>query len=344
MADLDLKHPWIDAELHEQIWGSAPEGEIPASLQIFGTDLAMIRKASLASWLSDDELRCDGRVEFEELTVEGYDGGPQVPVLVLRPTTPRSDRPALVYTGCGGKMMSAPRALRGLGMLQWVVDYDIVLVSVGLRVGPEDPHPAQVHDGYAGLRWVAANSDRLGVDPRRIGLAGISGGGGVAAATALFARDHGGPDVAQLIALTPMLDDRDITVSNHFEGVCWPHDSNITGWTAILGEAKGGPEVDQYAAPARALSLHGLPPTYIETGSADTFRDESLEFALRAGLAGVPVEVHSWAGYLHGCETYAPDTEMTRALLAARLSYLRRVLGTRPGLVPNVDPRTSSAG
>jgi hypothetical protein len=37
----------------------------------------------------------------------------------------------------------------------------------------------------------------------------------------------------------------------------------------LLGERRGGPDVSQYAAPARAEDLSLLPRTYIDTGSAE---------------------------------------------------------------------------
>ncbi|MFD6974554.1 alpha/beta hydrolase fold domain-containing protein [Streptomyces sp. NPDC059949] len=36
---------------------------------------------------------------------------------------------------------------------------------------------------------------------------------------------------------------------------------------------------EPYAAPARATDLSGLPPAYIEVGSAETFRDEHVAYA-----------------------------------------------------------------
>jgi len=56
-----------------------------------------------------------------------------------------------------------------------------------------DPYPAGVNDCYAALVWFADHAAEFGVDPERIAIAGQSAGGGLAAATALMARDLGGP-------------------------------------------------------------------------------------------------------------------------------------------------------
>jgi acetyl esterase/lipase len=84
----------------------------------------------------------------------------------------------------------------------------VPMLSVDYRVAPEHPHPAPVEDSYAGLRWLSDHADELGVDPARIAVMGDSARGGLAAAVAMLARDHGGPSVARQILLYPMLDDR----------------------------------------------------------------------------------------------------------------------------------------
>ncbi|KPI06441.1 lipW, hydrolase [Actinobacteria bacterium OK074] len=49
----------------------------------------------------------------------------------------------------------------------------------------------------------------------------------------------------------------------------WDRTANETGWTALLDERRGGPDVSPYAAPARAEDLSGLPPAFPGLGSAD---------------------------------------------------------------------------
>ena len=43
----------------------------------------------------------------------------------------------------------------------------------------------------------------------------------------------------------------------------------------------GGHPADGYAAPARANNLAGLPPTFIDVGELDLFRDEDIQFTAR---------------------------------------------------------------
>jgi acetyl esterase/lipase len=125
-----------------------------------------------------------------------------------------------------------------------------------------------------------------------------------------------------------MLDDRNDTVSAHqMAGVgVWDRTANETGWTALLGDARGGPDVSPYAAPARATNLSGLPPTFIDVGSAETFRDEDIAYASRIGEAGGVAELHVWPGGFHGYSGFAPQSQISQETVAARVRWLRRLL------------------
>ena len=215
-------------------------------------------------------------------------------------------------------------------LLDWAQELQLVVVSVEYRLAPEDPHPAPVEDCYAGLVWTAEHADELGIDPDRIIIAGASAGGGLAAGVALLARDRGGPALAAQALLCPMLDDRNNTPSSRqMAGLgVWDQTSNNTGWSALLGADCGGPDVSKYAAPARETDLSGLPPAFIDVGSAETFRDEDVAYASGIWQAGGVAELHVWPGGFHGFDVMAPQAAVSQAAKAARVGWLRRILGS----------------
>jgi acetyl esterase/lipase len=239
--------------------------------------------------------------------VEGVDreehlvpGEPPLPLRLHRPHEDGGPRPCIFSIHGGGYVMGTYDMDDAL-FNRLVPKLGIVGTSIEYRRAPEDPYPAALEDCYRGLVWVHGNAERLGIDPGRIGLHGLSAGGGLAAALALLARDRGEVPLAFVALDSPMLDDRQITPSASRDDIpVWTRAANAYGWRAYLGDRHGTDDVPYTAAAARATELHGLPPTFISVGALDGFRDEAVDFACRLTDAGVPAELHVYPGACHG--------------------------------------------
>ncbi|WP_410673000.1 alpha/beta hydrolase fold domain-containing protein [Amycolatopsis sp. cmx-4-68] len=254
--------------------------------------------------------------EFPAYQVAEESAG-DVPLLVM---TPASSRGVLYYVHGGGTIVGSHLGADVPNLLAWADGLALTVVSPGYRLAPEHPYPAPLEDCYAGLLWTA------GRFAGPLVLGGVSAGGGLAAATALLARDRGGPAPAGQLLLCPMLDDRNDTPSAvDLDGRgLWDRTANDVGWTAYLGGLQDAPA---YAAPARASDLSGLPPAFLDVGTAETFRDEVVAYAGRIWQAGGEAELHVWPGGFHGFDSLAPEAKLSRAARAARLTWLRRLLG-----------------
>lgn len=239
---------------------------------------------------------------------------------------PETSRPCIFFIHGGGMMWG--NRYSGLESMVEFVQRGAVCVSVEYSLAPEHPDPAPREDCNAALNYVADHFDELSVDPTRLLIAGISAGGGLAAGTALYCRDHQGPELCGQLLLAPMLDDRNETVSSvQFSRTgIWSRESNQTGWKALLGEAATGKSVSIYAAPARATDLARLPPTYLEVGSAEVFRDEVVRYAERMWQQGTSAELHVWSGGFHGFDSFAPRSGLALAALDARRQWVSRTL------------------
>lgn len=289
--------------------------------------LDAMRQGAATVLVPDEELSRGGTFEITERLAPGPEGAPEISLLIARPAGTASPTAAIYHIHGGGMIIGSNRM--GLPMvLDWAQELRASVVSVEYRLAPETPHPGPVEDCYAGLAWTAAQAGELGIDPGRIVVAGGSAGGGLAAAVTLLARDRGGPRLAAQLLMCPMLDDRNDTTSAWQmvgRGI-WDRAMNETGWTALLGAARGGPDVSPYAAPARATDVSGLPPAFIDVGSAETFRDEAVTYASRIWQAGGVAELHVWPGGFHGFTDLAPQAALSRNAGAAQLNWLRRVL------------------
>lgn len=248
-------------------------------------------------------------------------------VSVLRPKDQVDPLPAILYLHAGG-MIIGDRFTFIESALDWVEELGVVVVTVEYRLAPEHPDPAPIEDAYDGLRWLIENHEDLRIDPSRVVVAGMSAGAGLAAGVALLARDRQGPPLLAQLLTAPMLDDRNDSVSSrqYTRAGTWSHESNDTGWDALLGDGRGTADVSPYAAPARATDLAGLPQAFIDVGSAEVFRDEDVEYASRLWAAGVQAELHVWAGGFHGFDAAAPTAAVSVTARATRNAWLSRIL------------------
>ncbi|GAA1469008.1 alpha/beta hydrolase [Nocardiopsis exhalans] len=301
-------------------------GEIPPAITPEMIPLLRSEGAKRAPG-ADVDMTLGGVFREEEHAARGADGT-EVPLLVWRPERTTAATGALFWIHGGGMVAGTHRGWEVPRLLEFARELDLVLVSVDYRLAPEHPHPVPVEDCYAGLLWLADQAGELGVAPDRLVIGGSSAGGGLAAATCLLARDRGGPSLLGQLLLGPMLDDRNDSVSaRQMVGVgVWDRVSNATGWGALLGADRGGPDVSPYAAPARCEDLSGLPPAFLDVGSAETFRDEVVEYASRIWQAGGAAELHVWPGGFHSFDGFAPEAALSLDAAAQRLPWLRRIL------------------
>lgn len=244
----------------------------------------------------------DHAVTLTQRTVPGPSGAPDIGLHMYRPDNASGELPCIYHIHGGGYVGGAARDLAGLHR-PLAAELGCVIVSVDYRLAPETIFPGAIEDCYAGLGWTVANASELGIDASRIGVMGESAGGGLAAALALLVRDRGEQRLAFQHLIYPMIDDRTCTSTNphpHAGEFIWHAHNNHFGWSALLGQEPGGPDVSPYAAAARATDLAGLPPTFISTGGLDLFLEEDIEYARRLLRAGVPTEFHIYPGAFHG--------------------------------------------
>ena len=281
------------------------------------------RRATASAVLASLEIPPNPRVTQEDISIAGPEGAPDITVRVYRPVDASGPLPGIFYIHGGGMVLGELDDENPAAELI-CEQVGAVVVSVEYRLAPEHPYPAAVEDCYSGLEWLSKNVAELGVDAERLAIYGASAGGGLTLATALLARDRGGPALTFMMPIYPMIDDRHETASSQeiTDIGVWDRAGNIEAWEWYLG----GQEADQYAAPARAADLSGLPPAFIDVGTVDLFLDEDIAFAQRLMQAGVPVELHVHPGAFHATELVAPQSVLSQRIWAMRIDALRRAL------------------
>lgn len=264
----------------------------------------------------------DNGVIWSEEAIPAPDGR-SIRVRVYRPIDASGPRPgALVIHG--GGMWTGSLDSEHPACLELVAETGVIGVSVEYRLAPEHPYPAGLDDTIAAYRWMVESGENLGLDPNRIALVGGSAGGGLAVAAALRVRDSGGIQPLFLLAMYPMIDDRNERTSTHQDipFPLWNRRGNLEGWEWYLG----GHAADRYAAPAREGDVRGLPAAFFDVGTCDLFFDEVVDFAERVRAAGVPTELHVYPGLFHAAEFVAPDAAVSKQVRTTRFEAIRHAL------------------
>lgn len=198
-------------------------------------------------------------------------------------------------------------------------------ISLEYGLAPETPGQTQTEQVLSTISWLQTNSAKLGIDAERIVLMGDSGGGGIVASAALLARDRQ-IQLAGLVMVYPMLDHRiSPEVPELTPYLSITAEEVETAWTARLGE--GLPDAELYSiSPATAENYANLAPVYIDVGELDLFRQENMEWALKALRAAVPVEFHLYPGVNHGFELLAPSSDIASQAFDLRSRAIKRMM------------------
>jgi acetyl esterase len=225
-------------------------------------------------------------------------GAHRIPVRVYRPSI--TDRlPALMYFHGGGFVLgdleTHDRECRALANAS-----GCVVVAVDYRRPPEHPFPAAPEDCYAATRYVAEHPQEFGIDPARLGVAGDSAGGNLAAVVALMARERGAPTLAFQLLIYPGVDLTDTERPSMRE---FGHDHFVSiealDWLNSHYVPRREDRTHPHASPIFAADLSGLPPAFVITAECDPLRDQAEAYAQRLDAARVPVRLKRYDGMIH---------------------------------------------
>jgi monoterpene epsilon-lactone hydrolase len=195
-------------------------------------------------------------------------------------------------------------------------------LAVGFRLAPEHPFPAAYDDALTAWRYLR----KQGIAAAHIAVGGDSAGGGLIVGLLNRLRDAGEelPGCAWLVS--PWTD---LTMSGATLATKDAVDPLIhKGYLGELAEAYLPAGMDHKDPRVSVLyaDLHGLPPTLIQVGSAETLLDDSTRFAAAAGAADVPVTLEIWPHMIHAFHLWNARLEPARRALANAGAFIRREL------------------
>jgi acetyl esterase/lipase len=188
------------------------------------------------------------------------------------------------------------------------------VIAVDYRLAPEHPFPFALADACSALSHVRAHARDFGVDPARLGVAGDSAGGTLAAVLCRIVRDTArqehksqdqkikdrtAPAIAFQLLICPILDVHGQAASRRELSEGYFLDGETLNRDLELYVPPGVDTSDPRLSPLCAEEFADLPPAFIHTGQFDPFGDEGEAYAQRLGGFGVPVHGRTHPGMIH---------------------------------------------
>jgi len=249
-------------------------------------------------------------VESRTEVIKGIDGN-DINLYISVPKNAVGPLPCVYHIHGGGMSLLTAADPNYVYWRAALASTGMIVVGVEFRnaAGKLGPHafPAGLNDCLSGLQWAHNNKNSLGFS--KLIVSGESGGGNLAIATALKAKQEG--QLAQIDGVyslcpyiygnysvrcpsLPSLTEND----GYFLGV------DMMALVATVYDPSGENAQNPLAWPyyASEVDVAGLPPVTISVNDMDPLRDEGLAFFRTLVKAGVPATARTVNGTGHGMD------------------------------------------
>lgn len=275
-------------------------------------------------------------VETHHLLVREQPDSHSIAVRVYRPST-ATTLPGLVYCHGGGWVSGTLDSYDALSRALAVACGAVVAV-VDYRLAPEHPYPAALDDVTAAVHWMFCHAQDLGCDPHRIGIAGDSAGGNLAAVTALRLRSEAigtgrhqphAPNLAAQLLLYPILDATMSSASYCELADGYYLTTNLVRWywQNYLAEADDLDKRSPDVSPRYATDLVDLPDTLILSCGYDPLKDEAQAYADQLERAGTKVCRLRYPETIHGFLRFRGPLDVARTAALGIGTFVHQALG-----------------
>jgi acetyl esterase len=226
--------------------------------------------------------------------------GLSIKINIVKPANAKGMLPVFMFFHGGGWVLgdfpTHQRLVRDL-----VVESGAVAVFVNYTPSPEAHYPVAINQAYAATKWVAAHGNEIGVDSKRLAVAGNSVGGNMAAVVSLMAKEKKGPHIKLQVLLWPVTDAHfdNESYTKFATGRFLTRNLMIWFWHNYTTDQNERNQI--YASPLRATTeqLKGLPPALVQIAENDVLRDEGEAYARKLDEAGVKVTATRYNGMIH---------------------------------------------
>jgi len=253
----------------------------------------------------------EGYASCNHTTIEvptKHDGNYNVTVLVHTPKQIQNEksRPAIIYAHGGGCIAGSAEVYKNY-LSTMACDCEVVVFNVDYRLAPETTCPNNVLDFYYTVKYVVENATNLGIDEKRIAIAGESGGGYVTAATMVkLAQNDESHLVKVAIPIIPMVSSY---IFGPTQGMTQEEAASCSlmreTWKSIAGTEDIETKFDDpllFPGDCGEDILAKMPPTIVWETEFDMFITEATRFASKLRRAGRLLDFVVMPGGKHGSD------------------------------------------
>ncbi|MDR6608711.1 alpha/beta hydrolase [Pseudomonas synxantha] len=250
--------------------------------------------------------------------------------LYAKPQPGSEPRPVLLYFHGGGYVVGSLDSHDTL-CRRLALAGEFAVLSADYRLAPEHRFPTAYSDAEDITRWLAITGTKaLGLDPRRIALAGDSVGGSLVASLCIaIARDPlGWPLVPRLqVLLYPVIDavTKRPSLERFAEGYLL--EATTLEWFYQQYQRSEADRADWRFSPLYAERLQSLTPTVLWLAEYDPLLDEGLAWAEKLRAAGQPLVLDVKAGMTHDFARMGEMVQEVPGMLAQLAAQISESLG-----------------
>ena len=255
--------------------------------------------------------------------------GITVKIHIVKPVGTTKELPVFMFFHGGGWVLgdypTHRRFVRDL-----VVESGLAAVFPDYTPSPEAHYPIAINQAYAATKWVSLHGKEIGVNGKKLAVAGNSVGGNMAVVVALKAKAENGPELKFQMLFWPVTNAAFDDESYHAyeNGRFLTRNMMIWFWDNYTTNEHDRNEI--YASPLRATKdqLEGLPPALVQTAENDVLRDEGEAYARKMDEAGVPVTLTRYNGVIHDWGLLNPlaNISATRSSMLQAAAELKNAL------------------
>ncbi len=260
-------------------------------------------------------------VAHRAITVSGYQGL-RFQADLFEPRGAAEKLPCLIYAHGGAFSYKASAYHKKLACI-YAMKANCRVFFPDYHLTPKYPYPAAYADVLSLYRHITKHSEEFGVDPERLGVAGDSAGGALAALLCNRYAQEGlrRPCLQMLIYPLTDVEMRTDSMRRFPDTPLWNAENNRRMWSYYCADLSGE---ERYAASPMHCALPPvIPDTYIETAEYDCLHDEGVLYGQKLRQAGAHVEINETRGTIHGYDS-AIYTQVARDNIEKRVIFLKK--------------------